>query len=245
MWALVSCTAGPRDARSLAPVTEENRSGPAGAAARDEVLDVVRAVVGAGRTVVGRGTDLVGGGADDAMRMLLDRRVRRVVRTGSPVVRTAVELVGALERETASTIAPWIGAGVSRLARTRRVAKALGGRSPVGLAVRFGPTIHAAVSGNLHRFDAAASYLVGRAVEQQLVPDPVRIRRAVVQALAGDPIDPKTEPDHASLLGLWFQGAARDVVPFGHRIAGLRPRRTPEAIAAALERAEVAALARR
>ena len=96
---------------------------------------------------------------EDALRILVRRRVARALRPGAPAV-TTDELIEALGPRTGSTITPWIGAGAARLARTGRAAKVLGGRTPLGLAVRFGPALSAAVLGNVRGLDAAIARLV-------------------------------------------------------------------------------------
>jgi hypothetical protein len=110
--------------------------------------------------------------------------------------------------------------------------------------VRFGPALYEAVSTNLRGLDAALGHLVTRARDQRIDPDPERLRTAVVQALAGDPIDPDADADHGSLVRVWLGDAGRRVVPFGGRISGLNRGRTPEAVAAALASVDVRRLRR-
>ena len=211
--------------------------------APDDVQAVVRAVVGRGRSLAGTGAHLFSGGVDDAVRTLVARRAERALRPGAPKVDTA-DLVDALDPRTSSTMSPWVGAGMMRLARTGRVAKAVGGRTPVGLAVRFGPALYGAISGNLRGLDAALGHVVTRARSGNVEPDVERLRRVVVQALVGDQVDPGTEPDHGALVRLWLGDAGRRAVPFGDHIKGLRNGRTPEATAALLDALHVRDLAR-
>ena len=212
--------------------------------APDDVLAVVRAVVGRGRSIAGSGATVLSGGVEDAVRTLVARRAERALRSGAPSVSTA-DLVDALDPRTASTMSPWVGAGVLRLARTGRIAKVVGGRTPVGLAVRFGPALYGAISGNLRGLDAALGRVVTRARTERVEPDPDRLRRVVVQALAGDAIDPGTESDHGALVRVWLGDAGRRAVPFGDHIKGLRSGRTPEATAAVLDSIDVRVLGRR
>jgi hypothetical protein len=200
----------------------------------DDVLAVVRAVVGRGRSLAGSGAQLFSGGVEDAVRTLVLRRTERALRPGAPEVSTS-DLVDALDPRTSSTMSPWVGAGMLRLARTGRVAKAVGGRTPVGLAVRFGPALYGAISGNLRGLDAALGHVVSVARARKVEPDADRLRRVVVQALVGDPLDPRAEPDHGALVRVWLGDAGRRAVPFGDHIKGLRNGRTPEAIAALLD----------
>lgn len=210
---------------------------------RDDVLAIVRAVAGRSFELAGSGADVLGGGVDDALRALVDRRVQRALRPSAPSV-TSKDLVQTLGSTSSSTMAPWLGAGAARLASTGRAARFVGGRTPIGLAVRFGPALYEAVSTNLRGLDAALAHLVTRARDQRIDPDPDRLRTAVVQALAGDPIDPDAEADHGSLVRLWLGDAGRRVVPFGGRINGLNRGRTPEAVAAALGSIDVRRLRR-
>ena len=226
-------------------MTLENASSRDRRAAGDDVIAVVRAVAERGWALAGTGAHAVGSGLDEAMRILVDRRVERALRPDAPPV-TTDELISALDTGSVSSLSPWIGAGAARLARTGRVAKALGGRTPVGLAVRFGPAVYGAISSNLRGLDAAVGRLVTRARERGVEPQPDRLRRVVVQALAGDAVDPEDAVEHGALLRVWLGDAGRRAVPFGlDRISGLRNGRTPEAVAALLDGVDVKRLTRR
>lgn len=210
---------------------------------RDEVLAVVRAVAGKGLELAGTGAGALGSGVDEALRALVDRRVERALRPSAPAV-SATELVDALGTGSAA-MSPWLGAGAARLARSGRAARFVGGRTPVGLAVRFGPALYQAVSANLRGLDAAIAHLVTRARDHRVDPDPRRLRTAVVQALTGAPIDPDAEADPSALARVWLGDAGRRVVPFGlGRINGLNRGRTPDAVAAALASIDVRHLRR-
>lgn len=211
--------------------------------ARDEVLSVVRAVADRSRALAGSGAGALGGGVDEGLRALLDRRVQRALQPSATPL-GADELIEALGGRRTSSIAPWLGAGAARLARTGRAARLVGGRTPIGLAVRFGPAVYEAVSTNLRGLDAALAHLVTRARDQGIEPDASRLRTAVVQVLAGDPVDPDGDADLGSLVRVWLGDAGRRIVPFGGRISGLNRGRTPEAVAAALASVDVRRLRR-
>ena len=215
-----------------------------GRSASEEALAVVKAVTGRGRSFAGAGASAVSGGVDDALRALVARRVDHALRPGAAEVSTD-ELLDALVDRSGSSFSPWLGAGAARLVRTGRVARALGGRTPLGLIVRFGPALYTAVSSNLRGLDAAAGRLATRARGRKIDPDPERLRRAVVQALTGAPVDPDADADHSALLRVWLGEAGRRAVPFGDHIKGLRASRTPEAVAAVLDSIDVARLGRR
>jgi hypothetical protein len=207
------------------------------------VLSAVRAIAGRSRELAGSGTEALGTGVDDVLRSLVDRRVQRALQPTAPSV-SAKDLVHALGAKSSSSMTPWIGAGAARLARTRRAARLIGGRTPVGLAVRFGPVLYEAVSTNTGRLDAAIGHLVTRAREVGVEPDATRLRTVVVQALSGDPVDPDADADHGALLRLWLGDAGRRLIPFGSHIAGFNRGRTPEAVAAALGAVDVRRLRR-
>lgn len=209
----------------------------------DDVLAVIRAVASRGRELASSGAEVLGEGVDEALRALIDRRVQRALAPSAPPVH-APDLVEALGATHGSSMSPWLGAGAARLARTGRAARIVGGRTPIGLAVRFGPALYDAVSTNLRGLDAAIGHLVTRARDQRVEPDPDRLRTTVVQTFAGDPVDPDADADHGALVRIWLGDAGRRVVPFGGRISGLNRGRTPEAIAAALAAVDVRRLRR-
>lgn len=204
---------------------------------RDAVLAVAGSVAKRGWSLAGSGAQALGSGVDDALRVLLTTRVERALRPDAGPV-TTDSLIAALDA-TPSAVPAWLGAGMARLARTGRAAKAVGGRTPVGLALTFGPAVYSAITSNLGSLDASIAHLVTRARASGVDPDPDRLRRVAVQALTGAPIDPEIDPDHGSLLRLWIGQAGRRAVPFGERINGLRGGRTPAAIAAVLDSVDV------
>lgn len=213
--------------------------------ARDDVVAVVRVVASRGWAIAGAGADVVGSGVDDALRVLVHRRVVRALRADRPMP-TRIELVDALDARAGAVLSPWAGAGAARLARTGRTAKVLGGRTPLGLAVRFGPALYTAISGNVRGLDAAIAHLVARARRRRIEPDPERLHRVVVQALTGQPIAPDADADHGALLRAWLGDAGRRAVPFRlDRISGFRNGLTPEAAAAVVESVDVRRLADR
>lgn len=207
------------------------------------MLAVVRTLAGRARELAGSGSDVLGGGMDDVLRALVDRRVQRALQPSAPSVH-AEDVVHALGSRSSSTMTPWLGAGAARLARTGRAARLIGGRTPVGLAVRFGPAVYEAVSTNLRGLDAALGHVVTRARDQRIEPEAERLRTVVVQALSGAPIDPDADADHGALVRLWLGDAGRRLVPFGSRITGFNRGRTPEAVAATLGAVDVRRLRR-
>lgn len=223
----------------------EDRPDPDEPSTRDDVVAVVRAVASRGWAIAGTGADVVSSGVEDALRVLVHRRVVRTLRA-DPTMPTRIELVDALDARTGAVLSPLVGAGAARLARTGRAAKALGGRTPLGLAVRFGPAFYTAISGNVRGLDAAIAHLVVRARRRHIEPDPERLHRVVVQALTGRPIAPDADADHGALLRVWLGDAGRRAVPFGlDRISGFRNGLTAEAAAAVIESVDVRRLTHR
>jgi len=207
---------------------------------RDDVLEVVRTLLSRARGAATGGADLLGGGVADAVRALVDRRVQRALQRDAPA--SAADVVLALSAD--ATPSPLrVGRAGAWLARRGRAARFIGGRTPAGLALRFGPGLYEAVARSVRGLDAAAAHLVARAREAGVEPHPHRVRAAVVQALTGDRLDPAADPDHTALVRLWLADAGRRVVPFGlGRISGFTRGRTPEAVAAALASVDVGKL---
>lgn len=205
-----------------------------------DVLDALRTAADRSRQVAGASAEVLGAGVDDAVRALVDRRIQRALRPTAPAVSTS-DVVHALSAAPGqSSVASQLGRTTARLARGTRVARSVAGRSPAGLALRFGPSLVDAVTANLRGLDAAAAHLVTRARKKRIDPDPDRLRAVVVQVLVGAPIDPDAEVDHAALARVWLGEAGRRVAPFGlERLNGLGRGRTPDAVAAALAEVDV------
>lgn len=208
----------------------------------DDVADVVRAVLARTRQAAGGGVELVGGGVDDAVRLLVDRRVQRALRSTAPPPGPA-DVVLALSGDGTSSTARRVGQAGVWLASRGRFARSIGTRTPAGLALAFGPEVYDAVVRNVRGLDAAIEHLVGRARARGIEPDPARLRAVVVQALTGAPVDPAADPDHAALLRTWLADAGRRVAPFGlGNVRGLTRGRTADAVAAALGTVDVGGL---
>lgn len=205
-----------------------------------DVLDVLRTAAGRGVEVAGTGAEVLGAGVDDAVRALVERRVQRALRPTAPAV-TATDLVLALSTPGGGgAVASRLGRTSAQLASRSRRVRAVGGRTPVGLALRYGPGLLDALTASVRGLDAAAAHLVTRARERRIEPDPDRLRAVVVQAIVGAPLDPDADIDHTHLARLWLSDAGRRLAPFGlHRVRALARGRTPEAIAASLAAVDV------
>lgn len=180
-----------------------------------ELVDALRLAFARGRAVGGAGVDLVGTGAGDAVRTLVVRRVEQAL--DRPTESTGVpDLAAALEPSTpATSVANRIGQVGGRLARRSRAARAVTGRTPAGMALRWAPMLYDVVRGNLRAVDATAAHLVARARAEGVEPDVARVSTVVVQALAGHEVDPDGPADHLALVGLWLREAGRAATPFG------------------------------
>lgn len=205
-----------------------------------DVVEVLRAAAGRGAQVAGAGAEVVGSGIDDVVRALVDRRVQRALRPDAPAV-TATDLVLALSASGGGgSVTSRLGRTTAMLAGRSRPIRRVAGRTPTGLALRYGPGLADAVAASVRGLDAAAAHLVTRARERRLDPDPDRVRTAVVQALVGAPIDPDADVDHTQLVRVWLSDAGRRLAPFGlDRVRALARGRTPEAVAAALGQVDV------
>ncbi len=180
-----------------------------------DVLHALRTAIELGRGVGATGVDLVGSGVDDAVRRLVDQRVRKAMQS-APDVPDAVALADALRsRSSTASVAGRVGQVSRRLSGRFRAASFVARRSPTGFALRWGPMVVDAVRDSIRSIDAVAEHLVARTRRVGLEPDPDRVRVTVVQALTGQPLDPHGEPDHTRLARRWLHHAGGQIVPFG------------------------------
>lgn len=181
----------------------------------DEVIAALQSAVGKGRKLGSLSLSGIGAGVDDAVRRLVDDRVSRALeRPGRPLSET--ELTAVLTTGSGSSLARRIGSrSAGKLARRSRPLRALGGRSPAGLALRFGPALYDVVTQARHTMDVVATQLAARAAAAGVSPDPDRLRVAVVQILGGQPVDPGGAADHRIVARRWLTSAGGQLAPFG------------------------------
>ncbi len=195
------------------PSPDEEPRGTAGLVA--DVVAVLVVAAERARTLGVEGIGLLGDGADAAVSALVGARVQRAVDVTRPVA-PATDLARALEPPSgAATVAAQVGRVSSRLARRSRLARAVTGRTPAGLALRLGPAVVDTVRGGVRAVDAVAATVAARARAAGVEPDPDRVRTVVVQALVGDPVDPDASADHARLALAWLARVGADVAPLG------------------------------
>ncbi|MGH9177555.1 MAG: hypothetical protein ACRD0N_03240 [Acidimicrobiales bacterium] len=143
-------------------------------------------------------------------------------------------LAKALNAKPAS---PLLG-GATAAALVTKVAKRVGPlrfvarRTPLWLAATLVPALHASVTRGAEELRQVAAYLHHRARQAEVTPDADRVRRAAVQIVTGQPVDPGREPTHATMVTAWLQRAVRATLPFAE---GVRTR-DPEGLAAAAGR---------
>lgn len=175
----------------------------------------MRSALERGRHVGVAGADLVTSGVEDAVRVLVERRIDRAIRHAPTTVDTS-QLVAALEPSSSfSSLAGRAGTVGRRVARHTRAARVLSRRTPTGMALRWGPLLVDAVRGHLRAVDAVAVHLVSRARRAGVDPDPGRVHAAVVQVLAGLDVEPEGPADHAALARTWLRDSGRKLLPFG------------------------------
>lgn len=181
----------------------------------DEVIAALQSAIGKGRELGSASLAGIGSGVDDAIRRMVDDRVSRALdRPGAPLTEGA--LTAALAAGGRSSLSRRVSSrGVARLARSARPLRALGGRSPAGLALRFGPALYDVVGEALRNIDTVATQLAARADAAGVDADPERLRTVVVQVLTGQPVDPDDEADDRALARTWLTRAGSHLAPFG------------------------------
>ncbi|MEO7442854.1 MAG: hypothetical protein ABIW46_04900 [Acidimicrobiales bacterium] len=86
-------------------------------------------------------------------------------------------------------------------------------RTPMWMLVAAAPALRSSIARGADELGLVVSYLVGRARDAGVQPDPDRLRRAAVQIVSGLPVDPGVEPSHARLALAWIERAAREALP--------------------------------
>lgn len=136
------------------------------------------------------------------------------------------------ERPRAPTLAGATGAAMLlRLARRTRV-NVLARRTPAFLLATAGPALVASVSRGADELGMVASHLVARARAAGVEPDLERVRRAAVQIVSHQVVDPEVEPSHGALVVGWLRRATRAALPFTAGVATADPKGMAAAAAA-------------
>lgn len=184
------------------------------AAARD-----VRAVVQAAVDAIGRAGTISAAGIADAVdsagRVLCRRVVAGSVRQPRPVGDTQRLATALAERPRLPSLGNATAAAiVARIAARIGPLRFLTRRTPMWLVAAAVPALIASVSRGAEELGLVASNLAQRASDAGVVPDPDRVRRAAVQILLRDPVDPDVEPRHGSLALAWLRRSFRAALPF-------------------------------
>lgn len=180
-----------------------------------EVVAALQAAIGKGRELGASGLSGLGAGVDDVIRRVVDDRVDPALERVHPPLSPG-ELTAALAAGGRPSVAKQVGSrSVNRLVRRTGPLRAIGGRTPIGLALRYGPALYDVVGDALRTMDVVATQLASRAADAGVDPDPDRLRAAVVQLLTQRTVDPGGEVDHLALARTWLGRAGSRLMPFG------------------------------
>jgi hypothetical protein len=104
-------------------------------------------------------------------------------------------------------------------------------RSPMWLLATAVPALAASVGRGADELGMVVAHLIERARAAGVEPDLERVRRAAVQIVSHQPVDPETEPSHGGLALAWLKRAARAALPFTAGVATADPEGLAEAAA--------------
>lgn len=209
-------TAVARDVRTVVQtaVDAASRAGTVSAAG------VTDAVENAGRSLARR----VVTGAATERRELVDHGRLAAALADKPVV-TALG---------SATTAAMVIRFASRFKKLGFLAK----RTPAFLLAAAVPALLASVTRGADELGMVSAHLVHRARAAGVEPDLERVRRAAVQIVERQPVDPEVEPSHGTLVVYWLRRAIRAALPFTAGVATA----DPEGLAAAAAAVDVRGL---
>ena len=190
------------------------------------VQDAIGAMVDAGKVSAG----VVADGAERAARALSRRVITGAVAAPRPVGDERLLASALSVRPSANIAGGMVGAvlGLRALKRIGPLAR-LTKRSPLWLAVSALPAFTASVTHGSDEMALVASLLTHRANGAGVEPDADRVRRATVQILSREPVDPDVEPSHGTLVVGWLRRGVRAALPYTKGAAT----RDPKGLAAA------------
>ena len=175
------------------------------ASAIEAVVAALRVAATEGWRLAGEGASAACRAADAAVADLVGRRVRRAHAGHAPEATP----------RSGNALPTWVAnRGVAAARRAAPVAR-VASRTPVGLALRFGPVLAETVREQVARIDEVAATVLTRARAAGVEPHPERLRTVVVQILTGDVPDPDRRPDHVRLARTWVTDAGRRSIPLG------------------------------
>lgn len=221
--------------RASAAGDAEGASAPAGEPAGGvaaEVVGVVRATL----DTIARAGTVSAAGVSDAVETAGRSLTRRVVAGAAREHRHVGDRAG-LARALAERPATPAFASATSAAMALKFAgrfKRLGflaKRTPAFLVATAIPALVASVARGADELGMVASHLVHRARAEGVEPDVERVRRAAVQLVSLDPVDPEVEPRHGALVYRWLRRAVRAALPFTAGVATADPEGLAEATA--------------
>jgi hypothetical protein len=206
--------------------------------ARDPgVADDVRGVVQAAVEALTRAGTVSAAGVTDGLEGAGRSLSRRVVADAAGVHREMADRdalaraladkprVAALGSATSAAMAIRFA---SRFRRLGFFAK----RTPAFMVATAVPALIASVTRGANELGMVASHLTHRARATGVEPDLERVRRAAVQIVSRQAVDPEVEPSHGALALQWLKRAVRAALPFTAGVATADPQGLATAAAA-------------
>jgi hypothetical protein len=109
--------------------------------------------------------------------------------------------------------------------------KVLARRTPWLVAASALPAVYTSLARGRDETALVASFLINQARHANVEPDADRVRRAAIQLLQRERVDPDAEPEHRRLVTSWIRRAVKGLLPFTR--TGVTPHAKSLAAAAA------------
>jgi hypothetical protein len=241
---MVAMAAGARETRAVVAHDPGDGAGERGSPAPGSdrgVDDEVRGLVTNLLETVSRAGTLTASGMADAVegagRSLSRRVVTGAAEDGAPGGHVVADRRALAEALADAPVVPALGSATSAAlllkfaGRFRRFGFVVR-RIPAFVIVAVVPALVASVARGSQELGMVASHLVQRARAQGVEPDLERVRRAAVQIVSHQPVDPEVEPSHGALAVRWLRRAARAALPFTAGVATADPEGLATAAAA-------------
>jgi hypothetical protein len=215
----------------------------AGATGDDALADDVGGVVRTALDSIARAGTVSAAAASDALESAGRSLTRRVV-SGAATDRKDLADRQSLEKALADKPrVPALGSATTaalalKFATRFRRLGFLAKRTPTFLVATAVPALVAGVTRGADELGMVTSHLVHRARAEGVEPDLERVRRAAVQLVTHQPVDPETEPGNGRLVVQWLRRAFRAALPFTAGVATA----DPEGLATAAAEVDTAGL---
>jgi len=205
------------------------------------VDDAVRGLVATVVETASRAGSVTASGIADAVegagRSLSRRVVAGAAESGAPGGRVVADRRALAEALADAPVVPALGSATTaalllKLAGRFRRLGFVARRIPAFLVVAVLPALVASVARGAQELGMVASHLVQRARAEGVEPDLERVRRAAVQIVSHEAVDPEVEPSHGALAVRWLRRAARAALPFTAGVATADPEGLATAAAA-------------